>query len=118
MKTLVYVPGRAIYDAAVAGSVCGFNRSTTDHSFYENCLSEIYKGLLNMASSDLKKKIKRNTKNDWRNAYLPVQFLMFHDHIKGKKSEVHARVLLQGNTNNIIDIPMFFWMLFLEKNEE
>jgi hypothetical protein len=115
MKT-ISVKGRDIYGAAVAGAKCGYNHSTNDFSAYEGILAECFKYHLSTVSDPaVKLDIWRTTRGDWRNAYLPVSFLMEHEHIGGKPSEMHARIAVHSNTMKVMDVPMDKWRS-LERN--
>ena len=107
---VIFVKGRDIYRVAVAGAKQGYNRSTDDYSSYARALSACYEYHFSLVNAPSKRlNIWRETRGDWRNAYLPVSFLMEHQHIAGEPSEVHARIALHGEKMKVIDVPMEMW---------
>lgn len=107
---MVYVKGAEIYRAAVAGAKRGYNRSTEEYAAYELMLKECYEHCLSKIGSPFDRlKYFRMTKGSWRNAFLPVQFLMEHQHIGGDEAEVHARIMVSSSDIKIIDIPLTNW---------
>lgn len=106
----VYAKGQEIYNAAVEGAKRGYNRSTDDYTRYEELLSKVFEQHLNTCSDRTKRRsIMRNTKGDWRNAYLPITLMMQHKHKAGIPCEAHARVCLPPNYGAIFDIPLESW---------
>jgi hypothetical protein len=107
---VIFVKGRDIYKAAVAGAKRGYNRSTDDHSAYERALGACYDyHLSSVVEPSARLNIWRKTRGDWRNAYLPVSFLMEHKHIACKPSEAHARLAVHKDSMTVIDVPMDSW---------
>jgi hypothetical protein len=113
---IIFVKGRDIYKAAVAGAKRGYNRSTDDYSAYVRALVACYDYHLSLVDDPGERlNIWRNTRGDWRNAYLPVSFLMEHQHIACKPSEAHARIAVHRGSMTVIDVPMEKWRS-LERN--
>ncbi len=112
MFKTAFAKGNQIYVAAVEGAKRGYNRSTDNYAVYEDAISDLYKSLLSSVTRASRRSIERKTKGDWRNAYLPLTLMMEHKHIAGEPSEIHARVMLQGNKISFIDIPMDRWEQF------
>lgn len=107
---VIFVKGRDIYKAAVAGAKRGYNRSTDDYSAYERALGACYDyHLSSVVEPSARLNIWRKTRGDWRNAYLPVSFLMEHKHIACKPSEAHARLAVHKDSMTVIDVPMDSW---------
>ena len=110
MSSTVYAKGSDIYTAFIRGAERKYNRSTDDYKSYEAQLSESYDYLLNsVGNRDQIRAIKRKTKGSWRNAYLPINLALKHHHIAGIPVEEHARVYLESDPFNVIDIPMSEW---------
>jgi hypothetical protein len=110
MFKVIFATGEQIYSAAVAGAMRGYNRSTDEHSKYAEVLEEHYKAMLSEVRNRRERRnIKRNTRNDWRRAYLPLSMALVHKHIGGKECEEHARVFLTSNPARVFDIPMQNW---------
>jgi hypothetical protein len=99
--------GQAIYNAAVAGSKKGYSRTNDDYTVYEQILSEQFDYLMEVSSRSEHRKMTRQTKGNWKRTYLPISFLMEHEHYETK--EIHARVMLLDRFNTIIDIPLKRW---------
>ena len=113
---IVFIKGRDIYKAALAGAKRGYNRSTDDYSTYKRALKGCYDYQLSTVDEpSVRLNIWRKTRGDWRNAYLPVSFLMEHKHIAGEPSEAHARIAVHSDTMKVMDVPMDKWHS-LERN--
>jgi hypothetical protein len=110
MQDYVFVRGFEIYDAAIEGAKRGYNRSVNDCEILSKILKNEYELMIKNCTNDPKKRrqIRRNTKNNWRLAVIPLQFLMIHKQIKSAPSEDHVRVML-SETNSIFDIPVKSW---------
>ncbi len=110
MQNFIFVKGSEIYEAAVEGAKRGYNRSTDDLNVYAKALNKEYELLINNSTTDIKKRkrIRNNTYNNWRNAVMPLMFLLYHDHIMLQPSERHVRVMLI-ESNTIFDIPLNKW---------
>jgi hypothetical protein len=109
MENLVTVSGQQIYNAAIEGSKRKYNRSKSDLNYYANSIKNEYEALINSLDDiKLQKRIRKNTKNDWRKALMQLTFLTYHHHIAGEPSETHVRVML-GETLCIFDIPLNKW---------
>ncbi len=114
---MIYVKGQDIFEAAVAGANLGYNRSTDQHGAYSAALKECFDELLATSGNRKERRsVMRNTKNDWRNAYLPLCLALYHHHIAGKPTDVHARVYLGTNPGAVFDIPMPYWNKFFRTN--
>ena len=113
---IIFIKGRDIYKAAVAGAKRGYNRSTDDYTTYEQVLGGCYDFHISTVDEpSVRLNIWRTTRGDWRNAYLPVSFLIEHKHIGGKPSEAHARIAVHSDTMKVIDVPLEKWHS-LERN--
>ena len=117
MSSTVYAKGSDIYAAFIRGAERKYNRSTDDYTVYEAHLAKSYDYWLKCAGSrEQMRAIKRKTKGSWRNAYLPLNLALAHQHIAGKPSEVHARVYLETDPVAVIDIPMSDWIIMESKS--
>lgn len=113
---VIFVKGRDIYKAAVAGAKRGYNRSNADYSVYEGVLKGCFDYHISTVDEpSVRLNIWRETHGSWRNAYLPVSFLVEHEHIAGERSEAHARIAVHSDTMKVIDVPMDSWHS-LERN--
>jgi hypothetical protein len=110
MQDYVFVHGFEIYEAAIEGANRGYNRSADDCEILSVILKNEYELLIKNCTDDPKKRkqIRRNTKNNWRLAVMPLQFLMIHKQIDSAPSEEHVRVML-CESNSIFDIPVKSW---------
>lgn len=116
--SMIFVTGKEIYKAAVAGAKRGYNRSIDDYSMYAKVLNDCYEHHLSQIESPSERlAIWRNTGGDWRKASLPLQLLKVHKHIGGEVAEEHARVRLIMGSVKIFDIPMQNWRK-MERNSE
>lgn len=110
MSSTIYAKGSDIYAAFVNGAEQNYNRSTDDYTSYEAHLAESYEYWLKCAGSrEQQRAIKRKTKGNWRNAYLPVGLALFHHFKAGEPVETHARVYLKNDPFSVIDIPLADW---------
>ncbi len=115
MHSIIYAKGSDIYSAFVHGAEEGYNRSTDDYRKYEERLAKSFNFWLETTGTRKQiRSIKRKTKGDWRNAYLPLAYAMTHHHKAGKQAEEHARVYLPSDPSVVVDIPMRDWKI-LEK---
>lgn len=111
MSQMTFALGSDIYKACVAGANQKLNRSTDNHKAYEKVLSESYQYYLDQfASREDRRQIHRNTKGNWRNAYLPVCLALKNRHIGGVPSEDHARIYFPHLVGTVIDIPWSNWV--------
>ena len=111
MSSTIYAKGSDIYAAFVHGAEQKFNRSTDDYTRYEAHLSESYDYWVECAGDrEQKRSIKRKTKGDWRNAYLPLSIALKHKYACGQSSEEHARVYLADSPSSVVDIPWTDWV--------
>jgi hypothetical protein len=82
-------------------------------------LNEFYEAMLsdkqNKAACD---RVRKRTKNNWRNANFPITLLMEHKHRALQPCETHARVCMMGQYHQIFDIPMEYWELFEEQSKQ
>ena len=110
MIATVYAKGSDIYTAFIRGAERKYNRSTDDYRSYEAQLAKSYDYWLKCAGSrEQVRSIKRKTKGNWRNAYLPLNLALKHHHIAGEPVEAHARVYLANDPFSVIDIPIPEW---------
>jgi hypothetical protein len=117
MSNVVYATGKQIYNAAVAGANCGYNRSTDDHSKYSDLLNQYFKSFLSRITNEAdRRKVIKKTRNDWRKAYLPLSLALVHKHKAGEPCEEHARVYMPLNASAIFDIPMAHWNAICTKS--
>jgi hypothetical protein len=114
---LAFALGSSIYEAAKKGAEQGYNRSTDDYSAYREALEDLYETMLKDIPRKKRREIERNTKKDWRRAYLPVFLLMRHEHKCFEPCEPHARIMLEGSKPSVIDIPWDSWLEFKEVSE-
>ena len=117
MSTFKVASGQQIFDAAVAGAKRKFNRSTDDSSVYESMIHDFYElmlsDVLNKTECD---RIRKRTKNNWRNAKFPIALVMYHCHRAMQPCETHARVRLFHHI--VFDIPLEYWELFEEQSKQ
>ncbi len=110
MSSTIYAKGSDIYAAFIRGAEQKYNRSTDDYISYEAHLAKSYAYWLKCAGSrEQQRSIKRKTKGDWRNAYLPLNIAVLHKHIAGKVVEPHARVYLADAPSAVVDITWADW---------
>jgi hypothetical protein len=110
IMAIVYVTGLEIYNAAVQGTKCGYNRTASDVRNYERVLQKCYDWHMGCVKSKREaKRICTRTKNSWRNAKLPVEFMVEHKHKGGEIGEPHARICVIGEGRTYIDVPMDSW---------
>ena len=108
---MVFATGEQIYQAAVEGAKCGYNRSTDNYKNYEELISQQYKTMLNtLCNREERRTIQKQTRNNWRKAFLPLSLALVHEHVGGQPSEAHARVYLSSNPAAVFDIPMGRWV--------
>ena len=116
MSNIVVASGAQIYEAAIEGAKRKFNRSTDDYSVYESMLEKFYEIMLsdknNKAACD---RIRKRTKNNWRNANFPLSLLVFHKHRAFEPCETHVRVCLTSYDEKIFDIPLEYWEFFVRQ---
>ena len=111
--------GFDIYNAAVAGAKCGYNRSTDNSSRYAELIGECYNELLaDVGDEDLQQQIIKNTNGKWQEATLPLCLALLHHHKAGKKCETHARVFLATNPVSVFDIPLLHWQRLCKQSEQ
>jgi hypothetical protein len=117
MSTFKVASGQQIFDAAVAGAKRKFNRSTDDSSVYESMIHDfnalMLSDVLNKTECD---RIRKRTKNNWRNAKFPIALVMYHCHRAMQPCETHARVRLFHHI--VFDIPLEYWELFEEQSKQ
>ena len=110
MFEVIFATGEQIYTAAIAGAERGYNRSTDDHVKYEAMIKRHYKLMLSkVVNRAERRRIKKNTGNNWRKAYLPLKLALIHCHIGGKPCEAHARIFLTTDLRTVFDIPMDYF---------
>ena len=77
---------------------------------YEAHLAKSYAYWLKCAGSrEQQRSIKRKTKGDWRNAYLPLNIALMHKRAAGQSTEPHARVYLADAPSAVVDITWADW---------
>ena len=119
MSKVIFATGEQIYTAAVAGAMRGYNRSTDEHSKYEQVIDEHYKAMLSdVQNRSERRRIQKHTGNNWRKAYLPLSMALVHKHIGGQPCEEHARVYLTSNPARVFDIPMNHWNVLSKKSKQ
>ena len=117
MSNVFYATGKQIYNAAVAGANCGYNRSTDDHSKYSDLLSQNFKLMMgSITNESARRKFLKLTKNDWKRAYFPISLIKIRQHKAGAPCEKHARVYLHSKEGAIFDIPMKKWDAICEES--
>jgi hypothetical protein len=110
MTSTIYAKGSEIYAAFVRGAECKYNRSTDDYSSYETQLAKSYDYWLKCAGGrEQIRALKRKSKGNWRNAYLPLNIAMMHKRAAGHPVDVHARVFLADAPSAVVDIPWADW---------
>jgi len=117
MYEFIFSTGQEIYNAGVAGAAIGYNRSTDNASKYAEIISEHYQAMLaDVINPADRRRIQKQTGNDWRKASLPLQLALVHKHIAGKPCAEHARVFLTTRPDRVFDIPMAHWSAMYEKH--
>ena len=110
MSSQIYAKGSDIFAALINGAKRKYNRSTDDHSVYEVRLAESFNHLIKSVTCREKHRaIIRNTKGQWRKAYMPLNLALLHHHQAGKPIETHARVYLATDPYHLMDIPLEDW---------
>ena len=111
MPMMIFATGEQIYEAAIEGAKCGYNRTTNNYIHYEELISTEYEMLLStLCNREERRTIRKQTRNNWRKAFLPLSLALVHKHIQGQPSEAHARVYLSSNPSTVFDIPMSRWV--------
>jgi hypothetical protein len=118
MTNYVVASGKQIYVAAISGAKKKFNRSTDDYKVYEKMLHDFYELMLtddtNQTACD---RIRKHTKNNWRNANFSLTLVMYHCHRAMQPCATHARVCLHLSYG-VFDIPLEYWKLFEEQSKQ
>ena len=113
MYNYVVASGEQIHQAAIEGAKRKYNRSTDNYDVYESMLHGFYERMLaypqNRAAC---KRVRKLTKNNWRNAKFPLVLVTLHRHRAFEPCETHARVCVMGQFGEVFDIPLEFWHLF------
>jgi hypothetical protein len=117
MRNYVVASGEQIYQSAIEGAKRKFNRSTDNYEVYEAMLHEYYEMMLDDPSNQAAcARIRKRTKNSWRNANISLSLVMLHKHRAFEPCETHARVCLMGMVHKVFDIPLEFWNFFETQN--
>jgi len=119
MFELTVASGAQIYEAAIEGAKRKFNRSTDDYSVYESLLHEYYELMLDDVENKAAcERVRKRTKNSWKNARFALYLVMFHSHRSFQKCETHARVCVDPYGSNVFDIPLEYWEMFVNQNKD
>ena len=111
MSNMIFAIGEQIYQAAIEGAKCGYNRSTDNYKNYEQMISQQYETILRtLCNREERRTIQKQTCNNWKKAFLPLSLALVHKHIGGQPSEAHARVYLSSHPASVFDIPMVRWI--------
>jgi len=82
MSNVMFASDEQIYKAAVADAERGYNRSTDNHSKYEEVIEEHYKAMLSeVVNKSERRRIQKHTGNNWRKAYLPLSMALVNKHM-------------------------------------
>ncbi len=109
MNDTIFVNGKEIYKAAIAGAKEGFNRTTSDFKQYEAMLEASFRYWLKDAGPGYFMQIMRSTKGDWRNSLLPLSFCKVHKHMADGSNTSHVRVYMADQPHAVFDIKMGDW---------
>lgn len=109
MNDIIFVNGKEIYKAAIAGAKEGFNRTTSDFKQYEAMLETSFRYWLKDAGPGCFMQIMRSTKGDWRNSLLPLCFCKAHKHMADGSNTSHVRVYMADQPHAVFDIKMGDW---------
>lgn len=113
MRNYGVASGKQIYQAAIEGAKRKFNRSTDNYKVYEAMLHEYYELMLDDPSNKAAcARIRKRTKNNWRNANFSLTLVILHKHRAFEPCETHARVCLMGFEHKVFDIPFEYWSAF------
>lgn len=113
MSTL-YAKGKHIYQAMVAGSKRKYNRSVDDYKFYEELLQGVFDLNVEFASKAGGQHdanfVAEMQQQGWREAYLPITFMCFHNHRAMAPCEKHVRIAARDSEGLVfVDIPLWHW---------
>ncbi len=118
MHNYAVASGEQLFDALVEGANRKYNRSSDDKTVYETVLLDFYEYMLKDLTKSQRKSIRKQTNNNWRNAYFPIQLLMFHKHKAFVPCETHARILLPSSDFQVFDIPLEYFNLFQKQAKQ
>lgn len=119
MSNYVVASGEQLFEAAIEGAKRKFNRSTDDYSVYERLFNEYYELMLDdKTNKSACKRIRKQTKNSWKNANLCIELLMIHNHRAMQICESHARVYLMGIPHKVFDIPLEYYLMFEKQSQK
>jgi|688.fasta_scaffold166129_2 hypothetical protein len=111
------VPGDALEIMNRGSNIAGYNRCYDEQQF-SKIMSEIYEDMFVGADKATEKRVRKNTKNSWRLAFIPIVPILVHKHKFGKSCEEHMRVMLGGNPKYCLDLIMDHYDLIVEKNQK
>ena len=111
------VPGDALEIMNRGSNIAGYNRCYDEQQF-SKIMSEIYEDMFVGADKATEKRVRKNTKNSWRLAFIPIVPILVHKHKFGKPCEEHMRVMLGGNPRYCLDLIMDHYDLIVEKNQK
>jgi hypothetical protein len=118
MFEVLMARGDHIAGAISRGAARNYNRSRQPIKAYERILQEAFEYQLSRTPEPERVQIRDKYQNRWQIAYLPVHFIMIHEHIGGVPSEPHARLAIYTSKNiEMFDVTLEDFNEFLSLTE-
>lgn len=109
---MIMIKGSDLEQALIRAHHANYNRSFNDLSKIDERMWHVINELMTGCDDEERANVLDNIDNDWRNALIPVDFLMFHKHRQMQPCETHVRVSIGGGIDMICDITMEDWDMF------
>lgn len=104
------VKGVDLWAAALSGAERGYNRTTDDYEVYKDMFKKHFEACCKKYAPEM---LSKNI--NWKDAMLPVTFVMFHEHYySAENRELHVRLLL-AEAPAVIDITTESWNKLIAK---
>jgi len=110
--SMICVKGSELEQALIRAHHLNYNRSFNDLSRIDPRMQECIENLFKGATASERASVMRNIDNNWRNAYIPVTFLMYHEHKQMERCEKHVRVNVGEGMSMICDLALEDWDRF------
>lgn len=111
---MIMIKGSDLEQALIRAHHANYNRSFNDLSKIDERMWHVINRLMTDCSDQERAKILDNIDNDWRNALIPVEFIMFHEHRQMQPCEKHVRVKIGEGYDTIVDLTLADWDFFEE----
>lgn len=106
---MIMVKGSNLEFALIRAHHANYNRSFDDLSKIDSRMWHVINRLMDDCSDAERANILSNIDNDWRNAMIPVEFIMFHEHRQMQPCEKHVRVKIGEGFDTIADLTLDDW---------